>query len=126
VQGNFINTTDGAGNTEIASKREELDSVITLQSTDWKRFMNFEVRITICHYFEKTNETDIYIHLNLDGTGKAKSKLESLLTHAGPNCPSWTNGLRNSSKGDLVDEHHTIEDTAIALGEVLPKHWVTN
>jgi imidazoleglycerol-phosphate dehydratase/histidinol-phosphatase len=48
----FINT-DGAGNTEIASKREELDSVITLQSTDWKRFMNFEVRITICHYFEK-------------------------------------------------------------------------
>jgi imidazoleglycerol phosphate dehydratase HisB len=38
----------------------------------------FEVRITICHYFEKTNETDIYIHLNLDGTGKAKSKLESL------------------------------------------------
>jgi imidazoleglycerol-phosphate dehydratase/histidinol-phosphatase len=27
----------------------------------------------------KTNETDIYIHLNLDGTGKAKSKLESLL-----------------------------------------------
>jgi imidazoleglycerol-phosphate dehydratase/histidinol-phosphatase len=27
-------TTDGAGNTEIASKREELDSVITLQSTD--------------------------------------------------------------------------------------------
>jgi imidazoleglycerol-phosphate dehydratase/histidinol-phosphatase len=34
--------------------------------------MNFEVRITICYYFEKTNETDIYIHLNLDGTGKSK------------------------------------------------------
>jgi imidazoleglycerol-phosphate dehydratase/histidinol-phosphatase len=52
---------------------------------------------------------------------KAKSKLESLFfDHAGPNCPS--NGLRNSSKGDLeVDEHHTIEDTAIALGEVFAK-----
>jgi imidazoleglycerol-phosphate dehydratase/histidinol-phosphatase len=32
----------------------------------------FEVRITISYYFEKTNETDIYIHLNLDGTGKSK------------------------------------------------------
>jgi imidazoleglycerol-phosphate dehydratase/histidinol-phosphatase len=74
--------------------------------------MNFEVRITICHYFEKTNETDIYIHLNLDGTGKAKSKLESFFDHMLDQIPSWTNGLRNSSKGDLeVDEHHTIEDT---------------
>jgi imidazoleglycerol-phosphate dehydratase/histidinol-phosphatase len=32
VQRQFLNTTEGAGNTEIASKREELDSVITLQS----------------------------------------------------------------------------------------------
>jgi imidazoleglycerol-phosphate dehydratase/histidinol-phosphatase len=30
-------------------------------------------------------------------------------------------------KGDLeVDEHHTIEDTAIALGEVFAKHWAIN
>jgi imidazoleglycerol-phosphate dehydratase/histidinol-phosphatase len=36
----FINTTDGAGNTEIASKREELDSV-TLQSTDWREIYEF-------------------------------------------------------------------------------------
>jgi imidazoleglycerol-phosphate dehydratase/histidinol-phosphatase len=55
--------------------------------------MNFEVRITICHYFEKTNETDIYIHLNLDGTGKAKSKLESFFDHMLDKLPvmdKWT------------------------------------
>jgi imidazoleglycerol-phosphate dehydratase/histidinol-phosphatase len=33
---------------------------------------NFEVRESRSAYFEKTNETDIYIHLNLDGTGKSK------------------------------------------------------
>jgi imidazoleglycerol-phosphate dehydratase/histidinol-phosphatase len=43
-------------------------------------------------------------------------------SYARPNCASRTNGLK-FVKGDLeVDEHHTIEDTAIALGEVLRKH----
>jgi imidazoleglycerol-phosphate dehydratase/histidinol-phosphatase len=37
----FYKYYNGAGNTEIASKREELDSVITLQSTDWKEIYNF-------------------------------------------------------------------------------------
>jgi imidazoleglycerol-phosphate dehydratase/histidinol-phosphatase len=40
VQRQFLNVSEGAGSTEIASKREELDDVITLQSTDWKRFMS--------------------------------------------------------------------------------------
>jgi imidazoleglycerol-phosphate dehydratase/histidinol-phosphatase len=37
----FINTTDGAGNTEIASKREELDSVLLCNRLIGERFMNF-------------------------------------------------------------------------------------
>ena len=37
----FMNTTEGAGSSEIASKREELDSVITLQSTDWRVIYEF-------------------------------------------------------------------------------------
>lgn len=69
----FMNTADGAGSSEIASKREELDNVISLQSTDWKviyEFLKLEARSATIS--RKTNETDIYINLNLDGTGKSK------------------------------------------------------
>jgi imidazoleglycerol-phosphate dehydratase/histidinol-phosphatase len=121
----FLNTTEGAGSTEIATKREELDSVITLQSTDWKviyEFLKLESRSATIS--RKTNETDIYINLNLDGTGKSKIEtgiaffdhmLDQIARHGQMD-------LEIVVKGDLeVDEHHTIEDTAIALGEVFAK-----
>lgn len=72
----------------------------------------------------KTNETDIYINLNLDGTGKSNittgikffdHMLDQIARHGQMD-------LELSVTGDLeVDEHHTIEDTAIALGEVFSK-----
>jgi imidazoleglycerol-phosphate dehydratase/histidinol-phosphatase len=121
----FMNTTEGAGSNEIAVKREELDSVITLQSTDWKviyEFLKLESRSATIS--RKTNETDIYINLNLDGTGKSKIEtgiaffdhmLDQIARHGQMD-------LEILVKGDLeVDEHHTIEDTAIALGEVFAK-----
>ncbi len=121
----FMNTTEGIGSNEIAAKREELDSVITLQSTDWKviyEFLKLEVRSATIS--RKTNETDIYINLNLDGTGKSKiatgiaffdHMLDQIARHGQMD-------LEILVKGDLeVDEHHTIEDTAIALGEVFAK-----
>lgn len=71
-----------------------------------------------------TRETDIYISLNLDGSGKTKVStglsffdhmLDQIGKHSGMD-------LTVRVKGDLeVDEHHTIEDTAIALGEALLK-----
>ena len=71
-----------------------------------------------------TKETDIYIKVDMDGTGKADiasglgffdHMLEQIAKHSGMD-------LTIKVKGDLnVDEHHTIEDTGIALGECILK-----
>ncbi|MEO1053447.1 MAG: bifunctional histidinol-phosphatase/imidazoleglycerol-phosphate dehydratase HisB [Bacteroidota bacterium] len=71
-----------------------------------------------------TNETDIDIKVDLEGSGKANIStglafydhmLEQIAKHGGVD-------LDIKVKGDLeVDEHHTIEDTAIALGEAVAK-----
>lgn len=121
----FINDNDGIGSNEISSKREELDETIILQTMSWKviyEFLKLEARSA--SITRKTNETDIFINLNLDGTGKSKIEtgiaffdhmLDQISRHGQMD-------LEILVKGDLeVDEHHTIEDTAIALGEVFAK-----
>lgn len=85
-------------------------------------FLRFPDRIAEIN--RKTNETDIFIRLNLDGTGKCDLQtglgfydhmLEQLGKHSGAD-------LTVKVKGDLhIDEHHTIEDTAIAIGEAYLK-----
>lgn len=121
----FMNETDGAGSNEISSKREELDAVIALQSLDWKEIYEFlKLKNRSATISRKTNETDIYLNLNLDGIGKSKIEtglaffdhmLDQIARHGQMD-------LEIMVKGDLeVDEHHTIEDTAIALGEAFSK-----
>ena len=72
----------------------------------------------------KTKETDIQISLNLDGHGRCDIStglgfFDHMLEQIGKHSSS---DLFSRSKGDLhVDEHHTIEDTALALGECLLK-----
>ncbi len=69
-----------------------------------------------------TKETDVYVRINLDGKGNTDistglSFFDHLLDQIGRHSGM---DLTVKTKGDLhVDEHHTIEDTAIVLGEVL-------
>ncbi len=122
AKGIYINDETHLGTGEITIERSELDKDIALESNDWEaiyEFLKLEDRVRTLS--RKTNETDIHIALNLDGTGKSAINtgiaffdhmLDQLARHGAMD-------LTIDVKGDLeVDEHHTIEDTAIALGEV--------
>lgn len=96
-----------------------------LQTASWKviyEFLRFGLRKAEIQ--RTTHETDIHIHLNIDGTGRTDIStgiafFDHMLDQLG------RHGLMDLTiavKGDLhVDEHHTIEDTAIALGEAFRK-----
>lgn len=121
----FIKNEANLGENEIATSLEELQNVIALQTTDWRKIYEFlKLEERTASISRKTNETDIVIALNLDGTGKSNINtgisffdhmLDQIARHGQMD-------LDIQVKGDLeVDEHHTIEDTAIALGEVFAK-----
>ena len=125
AKGIFINDATNLGATEISIKEEELQQYIAFETNDWQRiyeFLKLKQRVSAIH--RKTNETDISIKLNIDGTGRSAINtgiaffdhmLDQLARHGQMD-------LEITVKGDLeVDEHHTIEDTAIALGEVFNK-----
>ncbi len=99
----------------------EVESSIALKTTSWKAIYDFlKLEQRVVRRNRTTNETAIEIVLNLDGSGKSKihtgiaffdHMLDQLARHGGMD-------LELTVKGDLeVDEHHTIEDTAIVLGE---------
>ncbi|SDQ76801.1 bifunctional histidinol-phosphatase/imidazoleglycerol-phosphate dehydratase HisB [Flagellimonas zhangzhouensis] len=125
AKGIFINDETHLGAGEITVKREELDDFIALESNDWEKIYEFlKLENRIAEISRKTNETDIQIKINLDGTGKSDINtglaffdhmLDQLARHGQMD-------LDIKVDGDLeVDEHHTIEDTAIALGELFSK-----
>jgi imidazoleglycerol-phosphate dehydratase / histidinol-phosphatase len=98
---------------------------VALQTTDWNEIANYLiVQPRIATIIRNTNETKINITINLDGTGKGEINtgiafydhmLMQLAKHGGID-------INIAVNGDLeVDEHHTIEDTAIALGEAFLK-----
>ena len=118
AQGIFIANDEGLGAEETQGNSTE---VIALKTTTWEsiyHFLKLNARKVV--KARKTNETDIQLSLNLDGTGKSDiatgiaffdHMLDQLARHGGMD-------LSLKVKGDLeVDEHHTIEDTAIVLGE---------
>jgi len=98
------------------------NDVVALETADWKAIYEFlKLGTRVAEHYRKTNETDIYIKLNLDGSGKSDidtglpffdHMLDQLARHGALD-------LTIKAKGDLhIDEHHTIEDTGIALGEI--------
>ena len=107
----------------LLDSKPELKPACSLATTDWdviSEFLFTKERRAIIR--RKTKETDIFVELDLDGTGKTdvstglhffNHMIEQIGKHAGID-------LTVRVKGDLeVDEHHTIEDTGIALGEAL-------
>ena len=118
AQGIFIANDEGLGAKEASGG---LNPYIALKTTSWEdvyHFLKLEQRIRVQK--RTTHETDIQLSLNLDGSGQSDIStgivffdhmLDQLARHGGMD-------LSLQVKGDLeVDEHHTIEDTAIVLGE---------
>ena len=106
-------------------KEKGLTDVCSMYSSDWDKVSEFLFageRKAEVH--RVTKETDVFVSLDLDGHGKCAIStglgffdhmLEQIGKHSGMD-------LTVTVKGDLsVDEHHTIEDTAIVLGECIYK-----
>ncbi|MBC7605851.1 MAG: bifunctional histidinol-phosphatase/imidazoleglycerol-phosphate dehydratase HisB [Burkholderiales bacterium] len=110
---------------ELTLEEQCLEAVIALKTSEWKEVYDFlKLGNRTAKISRKTNETDVSVVLRLEGTGKSNIQtglpffdhmLEQIARHGHFD-------LSINTVGDLhVDEHHTIEDTAIALGEAFAK-----
>ncbi|NRR92908.1 bifunctional histidinol-phosphatase/imidazoleglycerol-phosphate dehydratase HisB [Winogradskyella undariae] len=122
AKGIFINDNTNLGTDEVTVSNKDLEEFIALETNDWEVIYKFLKTTERVGSIERnTNETKIKIDLNLDGTGKSNidtgiaffdHMLDQISRHGQLD-------LNIKVDGDLeVDEHHTIEDTAIALGEL--------
>lgn len=125
AKGILINNNNTEGEDEITVAKEELKQFIALETNDWSAIYEFlKVKERTGRSTRNTNETKIEIDVNIDGTGKSTiatgiaffdHMLDQIARHGQLD-------LNIQVQGDLeVDEHHTIEDTAIALGELFAK-----
>lgn len=122
----WLNNDPLLGGDEIRDKADELrKTTVALETTEWSAvyaFLKSGLRKVV--HERNTNETKIRIEANLDGSGEADIStglgffdhmLEQIARHGKID-------LAITAKGDLhIDEHHTIEDTGIALGEAFAK-----
>lgn len=124
-KGIWLNNDASLGGGEIKDKAEELKTTVALETTNWSDIYSFlKLGLRKVKQERNTNETKISIELNVDGSGKADihtgigffdHMLEQIARHGKLD-------LTIQCKGDLhIDEHHTIEDTGIALGEAFAK-----
>jgi imidazoleglycerol-phosphate dehydratase / histidinol-phosphatase len=124
-KGIWLNNGSALGATEIQDKVAALKDTIVLDTMDWQKiyaFLKGGERKVI--HERNTNETKITAIINLDGSGKAANDtgigffdhmLDQLARHGNID-------VSVTCKGDLhIDEHHTIEDCGLALGEAFAK-----
>lgn len=122
----WLNEDPNLGEAEINDKAVELrKTTVALESTDWGKIYEFlKLGQRIVTHDRNTSETKIHVKVNLDGSGKTDIStglgffdhmLDQIARHGKMD-------LTIITKGDLhIDEHHTIEDTGIALGEAFAK-----
>ena len=121
----WLNNHNDLGAEEVNDTAEQVAEAIALETTEWKdiyEFLKLPPRKVL--HERNTNETRITVEVNLDGTGKANINtdlaffdhmLEQIARHGNID-------LNVDCTGDLnIDEHHTIEDVGIALGEAIAK-----
>ena len=126
-RGIWLNNDPSLGAGEIADKAASLhkDGTIALETTKWAEIYEYlRLGLRQVVHERNTNETQIKIEVNMDGRGKANivtglgffdHMLEQIARHGKID-------LTIRANGDLhIDEHHTIEDTGIALGEAFAK-----
>lgn len=113
------------GGKEIQDSVSELEKVVALETLYWSEIYSFlKTGLREVTHERNTRETQVWIGLNADGSGKADihtglaffdHMLDQIARHGKMD-------LKIKVQGDLqVDEHHTIEDTGIALGEAMAK-----
>lgn len=121
----YLNNNESLGASEVEESKHEIAKVIALETSHWKdiyEFLKLPPRIII--HERNTSETKISIEINLEGNGKAEIDTGiSFFDHMLHQIARHGNmDLKITCNGDLqIDEHHTIEDTGIALGEAIAK-----
>jgi imidazoleglycerol-phosphate dehydratase / histidinol-phosphatase len=121
----WLNIDPALGGAEISDPLRDLEGAIALETPDWSRIYEYlKLGLRQVVYERDTSETKIRVELNIDGSGKADiytglgffdHMLEQIARHGKMD-------LSIRANGDLhIDEHHTIEDTGIAMGEAFAK-----
>ncbi len=121
----WLNNDPNLGAMEVSAEIHEMDAHIALETSKWKdvfQFLKSGLREVV--HERNTNETQIKIELNIDGSGKSNiitglgffdHMLDQIARHGRIDLTIRANGDTH------IDEHHTIEDTGIALGEAFAK-----